>query len=398
MAKPEKKEIVLNRMFTGDYLESQNNIGHEIINLYTTDAGEHYVYLLARGTYKTKAHQNIESVILVRKEEKLPLLEVWGYATDLLPIAFDKETQLAGASKAKYAGVPMTEIFKGGQQQDVFVTFKAGTVKLEHRKIFIGFDKKVGIQKADRVIYLTSIELANQTLKQYVTDDTNDFIELKELVDDGCKCGSVPQKVTAQAVNALNQIRPTFFDICGIANRELSFSRGLRYFIEKYPELLSGFAKSRGCTVDVSGLTAQCEWENIDIFVTTDTHVIVIENKILSGINGVQTDEDNNKTTQLDKYYEKIIGAYQKKKCIFVLLVPDYSNVVPTDSQASNYITIKYSEIRDFLNSVIGKEPYASDFYLREYLLGIQKHCDAHYMDRQKIMDRKFQEAIRRSI
>ena len=34
------KEIIINRMFTGSYLEDERNIGHEIINLYATDKNE----------------------------------------------------------------------------------------------------------------------------------------------------------------------------------------------------------------------------------------------------------------------------------------------------------------------------------------------------------------------
>lgn len=37
-------EIIINRMFTGAYLEDERNIGHEIINLYKPDKGErHYI-------------------------------------------------------------------------------------------------------------------------------------------------------------------------------------------------------------------------------------------------------------------------------------------------------------------------------------------------------------------
>lgn len=41
--------IVLNRMFTGDYLE--DNIGHEVINLFKSDNGKFYLYLNALGSF-----------------------------------------------------------------------------------------------------------------------------------------------------------------------------------------------------------------------------------------------------------------------------------------------------------------------------------------------------------
>jgi len=39
--------IVINRMFSGEYL--RENLGHEVINLYQADNGNHYLYLLDDG-------------------------------------------------------------------------------------------------------------------------------------------------------------------------------------------------------------------------------------------------------------------------------------------------------------------------------------------------------------
>ena len=40
-------------MFTGNYLE--DNIGHEIINLFKADNDNHYIYLCKDGKYKRKS-------------------------------------------------------------------------------------------------------------------------------------------------------------------------------------------------------------------------------------------------------------------------------------------------------------------------------------------------------
>ena len=45
-------EIIINRMFSGGYLDDEDNIGHEIINIYKDDNGNKYIYLLAGGDYK----------------------------------------------------------------------------------------------------------------------------------------------------------------------------------------------------------------------------------------------------------------------------------------------------------------------------------------------------------
>lgn len=60
-------EIIINRMFSGDYLEDEENIGHEIINLYKDDNGNNYIYLLAGGDYKQDhANNEIDGILLVR--------------------------------------------------------------------------------------------------------------------------------------------------------------------------------------------------------------------------------------------------------------------------------------------------------------------------------------------
>ena len=64
---PKCNEIIINRMFSGNYLENEDNIGHEIINLYKDDNGRNYIYLLAGGDYqKDHASNEIDGVLLVR--------------------------------------------------------------------------------------------------------------------------------------------------------------------------------------------------------------------------------------------------------------------------------------------------------------------------------------------
>lgn len=60
-------EIIINRMFSGEYLEDEDNIGHEIINLYKDDHRKNYLYLLSGGDYqKDHAKNNIKGIFLVR--------------------------------------------------------------------------------------------------------------------------------------------------------------------------------------------------------------------------------------------------------------------------------------------------------------------------------------------
>ena len=55
------KDIVLNRMYNGDYL--QGNLGHEIINLYRSDNGQCYLYLQALGEIASTRIGTVDSML-----------------------------------------------------------------------------------------------------------------------------------------------------------------------------------------------------------------------------------------------------------------------------------------------------------------------------------------------
>ena len=52
--KEEKNVILINKMYTGSYLDDNdgNNIGHEIINFFKADDGNNYIYITPYGKYK----------------------------------------------------------------------------------------------------------------------------------------------------------------------------------------------------------------------------------------------------------------------------------------------------------------------------------------------------------
>lgn len=77
----DNEAIVLNRMFTGDYLEE--NIGHEVINLFKSDNGKYYLYLNALGSFHSIWKSRIKSMLMVRTIQGAKMLEVIGLATGL---------------------------------------------------------------------------------------------------------------------------------------------------------------------------------------------------------------------------------------------------------------------------------------------------------------------------
>lgn len=64
----EKDTILINIMYTGDY--TNENIGHEIINLYKTDNGENYIYISPYGKMHKDRYDKVETVLLARPAGK----------------------------------------------------------------------------------------------------------------------------------------------------------------------------------------------------------------------------------------------------------------------------------------------------------------------------------------
>lgn len=54
------KEILINQMYAGGFLEVGNNIGHEVINLFKADDGKNYVYVTPSG--KVPKERDVEMI------------------------------------------------------------------------------------------------------------------------------------------------------------------------------------------------------------------------------------------------------------------------------------------------------------------------------------------------
>lgn len=97
------KEIIINRMFSGEYLKDERNIGHEIINLFSCDdcdnkeSNRHYIYLVPTGEYSASHKEyDVEGIILARgvSAERIEILGVAIGITKIFdPKNFDKDTE-----------------------------------------------------------------------------------------------------------------------------------------------------------------------------------------------------------------------------------------------------------------------------------------------------------------
>ena len=155
---PKRTGIVLNRMYTGSYLSS--NLGHEVINMFQDDDGNHYMYLNATGDFSAEHVGRIGSMLLIKyagqDEDRRPWVEVLGCAIGLKdiydPSESNEERKQICTKKVfkgndltfdgiRYGEVPINKIFDGSTQQDILISYHADKllVPKEDIRIFLRF-------------------------------------------------------------------------------------------------------------------------------------------------------------------------------------------------------------------------------------------------------------------
>ena len=211
MSKSQNKgtAIVLNRMYVGDYLST--NLGHEVINMFQADNGNHYIYLNSRGNLAEEHKGKVGFMLLVKYHTKgevevigkaVGLEEVPGSVTTL---ARNKKNLIVNISEEQKAyikqeqitygkhidvdgnGKPLLDIFKDAEQQNIFITYKAQCVyrAKKNTKIIIRFSNTENTTNQECVIQLDGYKQAKASLKQYIYPGSNDYDALMGLINEG---------------------------------------------------------------------------------------------------------------------------------------------------------------------------------------------------------------------
>lgn len=429
--------IVINRMFKGSYLEE--NIGHEVINIFKSDNGKHYLYLNSLGSFHRDWKGRIKYMLMVRQGVKM--MEVIGLATGLKdvykpelaekasalktglknaekkycqPTLKDDQDAFIDTNKIKYGGVSLNKIFSGNRfQQDVNITFEAERVVKPKKPIYITFEADTTAQEKQRGsnietdtgivrVNLIGLNPAKISLKQYIVKSgkiSNAYDTLLSLIKNADFWDESVETV-AESKNGLKDVlkraaTKTMFDICGVAYSELAYSNAIAYFFKKYPHHFTGFMHKLKVDFPINGrFDVKRELLNIDLLFTNGENSIVIENKITSGINGL--DHKDSTVSQLTKYYRLLVkdeeeqsGKIADKATIkdlrhrfpnprFFVLTPNYNNVNLTRfTHGESYTKIHYRQLYDYLKTT---EEYKNnnDYQFHEYVDSLERHTSPY--------------------
>lgn len=227
----------------------------------------------------------------------------------------------------------------------------------------------------------------------------------------------------------------SFFTILKKEYDELAYSNAFAYFFEKYDillEALGALVKEKfGMDVQVrksiintavaatkegkkdtdelpsekTRKTIYREKKNIDILIADSQtkNIIVIENKIKSGIHGERHDLNGEYIrNQLDKYFEYVESEYPRSDgyCnYYFLFMPDYNAIKPdsfyTEAQKA-FKPIYFSELYNSFANCLRQRPelFAGDIYWQGFLNALKKHSSKYDNNFEEIMKRKMKRLV----
>ncbi len=429
-------------MFNGSYLNS--NIGHEFVNLFQTDSGKNYVYVMPEGKFGKIQKGKVEAVINVRNIPNEKKLEILSVATNLKEI-YDPDLSISRNEKIQekiintecYAGKLMKDIFTGAKQQSIYVSYEAENVKIPTKYITIPYRVSGGLAKGP-----------NRSQKIYSEEGEPEFVWLSEIIEEICSNGNDLSKLHEDEINEYkkeisedkvgddyHKCELSILEVLyGKGDDELAYSNAIAFLFERIPSVMLQFFNPQqnnsgtpansicGYNEEIPGISPASnttisekvekvyrELYNMDIVVTTNCRTIVIENKIRSGVNGVNDSKNLQITNQLQKYVNQFSTIKDltneqvfPRPIEFYLLCPEYNKILLSDYGVDKiYILKTYKELYEYLINIskphsLFKKAQAFEIaievirrFFDEFINAIRRHTLTYVDDRKPELMRK---------
>ena len=396
------KEILLNRMYVGRYLEE--NVGHEVINLFRDDNGSNYIYVNPYGQLG-KVHKNIESILLVRGINA-QTVEIIAKAVNLALVldnslprnsAKANQTKYIEEHNITYGGIHLHQILKynEGNNSDevVYISFRAENIFYPKQKIYLTTEKTPNLD--GKVFFLPKTTFPKQSLHWTYGDGSEAYKIIGKLLDNKelwesenmtQKISDIPKSNLKEDFNFLKLIRKVHDELC--------YSNMFCYFLTQDKNLFRKFMKDVLKLTPAGNYSIQRETAHIDLLIQDEKNIIVIENKIKSGINGKKYDiygkEIQNQLTRYRKYAEDEAKKSERiPKCF--IFAPNYNrlNMNKCKELKKHWILINYSDLYDFFN----KQKTQTKYY-DEFLSALKIHTKEIDNSNFEIMQERFIESI----
>lgn len=405
------KEILLNKSFIGSWgVANDENIPHEIINLFRSDNGRIYIYVPPYGGFKTSEHREVEYILLTGSWNN-NTTEVF-YVVRGLTLLHHGGKQATKADRRKlvdyikrndikYGGKYLHEIKMAETEEEkvFYMTFEVKEILKPKKKMFLTWAKDASaVQANDKHVFVMSdTEYKYQRQIGYISGadyttlasiaSNDDYWDLETEV-----IQSVPSTVTAphKTTNFLKLIHKEY--------EETIFTNLFYEFFTSVPGLYSAFAEEVLGIAETAPYTIKTEVGTqdgkgrIDLLAESEDCVIVMENKINSGLNGI---DKHNRLSQLTTYINFVESELLNgRKAAYFLFEPNYNDIdiERFDQQrGKEYTKVQYSRIYDFF--VAHREDLKASVYA-QYADDFIEALYTHSLVMKDVVMRRFTEAI----
>ena len=368
-------------MYAGSYLDE--NIGHEVINLFKDDNGSNYIYINPYGDINAKSNDSVKAIFLVKHVEK-GVLEVVAKAENLQQVYYkktDREEEFKNQKeyikehKITYGNVLLSEIYKT-DNDELLITFKTNKLRTVKKPVFLIEDESKRY-KYENHYFLPEKHFSTQSLKMYYPENKfpKDYEVFKRLLNDS----TVWNEENTTAKIDLDEIytydsHEGFLSIIKKEDDELIISNLFSYIFNHKKDVFRDFVKEV-LEIDDFKINYRIarEKNNIDLLIENEDSIILIENKIKSKINGEKSKSSGKKESQLSKYVKYVYENYSDKKLNFYIFAPDYNQInLDIYEDGDKYKIINYSQIYDFYFKNAGR--MLNIKYFKEFLNAIYIH------------------------
>lgn len=441
-----KSEVILiNKMCTGEY--NTNNIGHEIINYFKPDKKQTnsrldtdctYIYINPYGGMSTIYNKRIDTIILTsevlnKRVEILAILKVdendqihMSGAKGIKEINKKKkkaeEIYEEEYAELKYGGVPLQQIFRENDKKiesPIYVTFKVKDGNMykpkEGYRLYVSENEED--EDSDTIIKINTKKLAKSSLKEYFINEDkiingikyNDYRKIKEFIEKDMQKeekNRYLESFKTSTVDRNKEFHVNILEIMNKVNEEQIYTNLLAYWFnvgDMFNKFITYYFKETNDSYLVQK-ERKINKNRADIIAIGDKNIIVIENKILSGLNSLEMYKRYRKdkmrkaeesTTQLGKmlrYIEEGIRTkknskysnkddeelYNNKEVYGIIFVPEYNKeriekelekyeTYKINNKEKYYKIVTYHELLDFFERNSYEEYIKTDVYYEYY-------------------------------
>lgn len=391
-------EIMLNKSFTGSWgVASEENIPHEIINLFQSDNGKIYLYVPSHGGYATSKHDVEYLLITGEWNQKDKRTEILYLASGLKKMhnggkyatADERESlkQKILKDNIRYNGKLLHEIKMAAEEEErvFYCTFEAEKLVRPKKRMFLAWNGGTDNLKKDFDEFGLSDEKYKYQRQIGYIDNAQDYQKLRSILSNPqyWEEDNAAKLVTKQA-NTVSSF--SFLRLIHKEYDETVYTNLFFEFFSKNSTLFNLFAKEAlGLPMDDSynirkEVKTSDRHGRLDLLAIGEKHIIAIENKIKSGLNGV---DKHDELSQLTTYIEFVEKEYADKERYYFIFEPNYNDIdiVKFDKKRGcEFKKIQYSKIYSFFKKYEGMlqqgayAKYADDFIASLYIHTVTMH------------------------